>query len=158
MAYIGDDQVLLYGGDLVPGWATGTWVYDLSESTWTQMSPVSSPRLHIKHDMAYMGGDRVLLACGQDMYFYSDTSWVYDLSDDNWTFDPNVSHPQERICCGLSETSLDGSSFIVLFGGQEPDSDLNGETWTFGGGDYPMGAWGLSHGRAGGERYLSQWW
>jgi len=39
MAYIGNGKVLLYGGLTESGKNGETWIYDLSENTWTQMNP-----------------------------------------------------------------------------------------------------------------------
>lgn len=133
VAYIGDDQVLLFGGSSPYGCKDETWVYDLSDNTWTQQTPSSRPSAQINHDMAYIGGDQVLLFGGWDCAKgnLADT-WVYDLSDENWTQDTNTIQPSARSGHGLSETSMDGSSYLILFGG----SSGGGETWTFGEGDY----------------------
>jgi N-acetylneuraminic acid mutarotase len=132
MAFLGGDQVLLFGGH-DGAYDDETWVYDLSESTWTQKSPASSPSARRFHKMAYIGGDQVLLFGGFDGA-RDDETWIYDLSVDNWTEDLNSISPSARDNHGLSETSMDGSSYAVLFGGY--DDAFDDETWTFGGGDY----------------------
>jgi hypothetical protein len=137
MAYIGGDQVLLFGGYDAGDYNDETWVYDLSENTWTQQNPSVKPSARRDHVTAYLGGDRVLLFGGWDALGYSDETWVYDLSDENWTQDTNTTQPSPRKELGLSETSMDGSSLLVLFGGWDTP-DFNDETWTFGGGDYPV--------------------
>jgi hypothetical protein len=136
VAYIGDDQVLLFGGTGPYGCYDETWVYDLSDNTWTQQDPSSKPSARVYHDMAYIGGDQVVLFGGSDCAKGSlaDT-WVYDLSEENWTQDTNTIQPSARYGHGLSETGMDGTSHLVLFGG----SSGGGETWAFGGGDYPLG-------------------
>ncbi|MGB2980926.1 MAG: kelch repeat-containing protein [Candidatus Zixiibacteriota bacterium] len=138
MAYIGGDQVVLFGGfHPEPGCNDDTWVYDLSDKTWTQQDPSSRPPARMYHDMAYIGGDQVLLFGGLNSAkeILADT-WIYDLSDENWTQDTNTIQPSARYGHGLSETSMDGTSYLVLFGG----SSGGAETWTFGGGDYPLGS------------------
>ena len=60
----------------------------------------------------------------------NDETWVYDLGTDSWAQDTNTTQPSARKDHALSETSMDGSSYLVLFGGSDD------ETWTFGGGDY----------------------
>jgi hypothetical protein len=131
MAYIGGDQVVLFGG-----WDNAadseTWVYDLSANTWTQQFPASHPSARFSSAMAYIGGDQVLLFGG---LAFDDETWVYDLSADDWTQDTNTTQPSARYAHdALSETSMDGSSYPVLFGGYDGDED--DETWVFGGGDY----------------------
>jgi hypothetical protein len=137
MAYIGDNQVLLFGGKDC-SWPPDdeTWIYDVVANTWTQKTPLSQPSGRDSHAMAYIGDDQVLLFGGFDGY-YNDETWVYDLSDDNWTQDENSEQPSARWAHGLSETSIDGSSHLVLFSGYEVNPDYyDDETWTFGGGDY----------------------
>ncbi|NQV18238.1 MAG: T9SS type A sorting domain-containing protein [Armatimonadetes bacterium] len=138
IAYIGDDQVLLFGG-IISGnnKVQDTWIYDLSEDTWTIKSPSSKPSARQQHSIAYIGDDQVLLFGGSDASGKDDETWVYDLSADNWTLDLNDSQPSAREGSPLSETSMDGSSYLVLFGGFD-GSDRLDDTWTFGGGDYSL--------------------
>ena len=133
LAYIGDDRVLLFGGD-VAGAYDDTWIFDLSGNNWTQKSPITKPDAAVGHKMAYLGGDRVLLFGSLSG---SDISWVYDLSSDSWSQDANTTAPAARCDHGLAETSMNGSSYLVLFGGLVSLS-WNGDTWTFGGGDFSL--------------------
>jgi len=135
LAYLGGDQVLLFGGKVTGGSENDeTWVYDLSANTWTQQSPAGKPSARHSHAMAFIGGDRVVLFSGYDGAL-DDETWVYDLSDDQWTQDSNTTQPTGRFGFGLSETSLQGPSRSVLFGGD--DGIYSDETWAFGGGDVP---------------------
>jgi|GEM_PF-872111 len=137
LAYLGGDQVLLFGGKVTGGAENDeTWVYDLSENSWTQQSPGSKPSARHSHGMAFIGGDRAMLFSGYDGELDEET-WIYDLSDDQWTQDTNTTRPTGRFGFGLAETSLQGASRPVLFGGD--DGTHSDETWTFGGGDIPMG-------------------
>jgi len=77
------------------------------------------------------------MAGGEEEHYYNDT-WVYDLSADNWSQDANTNQPSARLGHGLSETSMDGSSYLILFGGRGLGGTINDETWTFGGGDYSL--------------------
>ncbi|HOX86841.1 MAG TPA: kelch repeat-containing protein [bacterium] len=136
LAYIGDDQVLLFGGNSSSGHSDQTWLFDLSANTWTQKAFGSHPTPRISHKMAYIGDDQVLLFGGNDGTL-DDETWVYDLSANLWVQDPNAVKPAARKELGLAETSLDGSRYLVLFGGMTA-TDYNQETWTFGGGDYSL--------------------
>jgi hypothetical protein len=85
MAYIGEDHVLLFGGyqNGTKGQSLNdTWVFDLSENTWTEMFPDPCPSSRNCHDMAYVGGDQVLLFGG---YLTNDETWLYDFSENTWT-------------------------------------------------------------------------
>jgi N-acetylneuraminic acid mutarotase len=134
MAYLGGDKALLFGGKDDVDLCNDTWVYDLSDDDWTQQNPVTKPSARWFHEMAYLGEDQVLLFGGEDAGGYRDDTWIYDLSDDSWTQDFNTIQPSARAAHGLYESSMDGSSPVVLFGGL--DDDYDAETWTFGGGDY----------------------
>lgn len=135
MSFIGEDQVLLFGGyDTFED--DETWVFDLGDTTWTQLSPSSKPSVRQASDMAYAGGDQVLLFGGRlPGAVRSDESWIFDLGETSWTLDANTAQPSARYSHRLSETSMDGSSHLVLFGGGEA-SGYDDETWLFGGGDY----------------------
>ena len=137
LAYLGGDQVLLFGGKVTSGAENDeTWLYDLSENTWTQKSPSSKPSARHSHGMVFIGGDRAMLFSGYDGALDEET-WIYDLGDNQWTQDANATRPTGRFGFGLAETSLQGASRPVLFGGD--DGTYSDQTWTFGGGDIPVG-------------------
>ncbi len=137
MAYIGGDQVLMFGGDEGSYvFRDDTWIYDLSANTWTEQSPALKPSIRWGSEAAYLGGDQVVLFGGANGGFQDDT-WIFDLSDGQWTQDANTAQPSPRREFGFAETSMDGSSYPVLFGGEGATGD-DDETWTFGGGDYPV--------------------
>jgi len=132
MAYIGGDRVLLFGG-FDENIDDETWVYDLSANTWTQQFPASNPSARECHAMAHIGGDQVLLFGGSSG---GDETWVYDLSANTWVQDTNTTQPSARTYHALSETSMEGSSCPVLFGGVDSGFNYDDETWVFGNGDY----------------------
>jgi hypothetical protein len=135
LVYIGSDQILLFGGVGLLVYDE-TWLYDLSDNMWYQKNPLNKPPARYRSGMANIGGDRVLVFGGfKDPLRYYDT-WIYDLSDDNWVQDLNTESPSARQSLTLSETSMDGSSYLVLFGGD--DGSYKDDTWTFGGGDYAL--------------------
>jgi len=124
---------LLFGGGAESGYTDDTWAYDLSANTWTPQSPTTSPSARFGHRLVYIGGNQVMLFGGSDGDLVNDT-WVYDFVAGDWTQDTNTTQPSARYYYGLSETSPDGTSYPVLFGGYDGTND--GETWLFGGGDY----------------------
>jgi len=128
MSYIGDDKVVLFTATD----SNETWVYDLSADKWTKMNPSTKPSRRYKSDMAYLGEDRVLLFGGfsSDDGGEQNDTWIYDLSDDTWTQNKNPRKPPIRRGHGFAETSMDGSTLPVLFGGANP-TRLN-DTWVYG--------------------------
>jgi hypothetical protein len=128
MAYLGGDQALLFGGN--NGTLNDqTYVYDLSANTWTQMSPAAKPSARATFTMAYFGGDQVVLF-GGDASGYNDETWIYDLGENAWTEQVGTPHPSARYAYAMSESRMDGSRRIVLFGGYH--GTMSDETWLFG--------------------------
>jgi hypothetical protein len=62
MASLGGDRALLIGGSAV--FCGDTWVYDLSDNTWTDKAPDGAPSGRYDHAMASLGADQVLLFGG----------------------------------------------------------------------------------------------
>jgi hypothetical protein len=187
MCYVGDDKVLIHGGVGDPGYLDDMWIFDLSDNTWTEIIPVGakpSPRHY--HKIAEISENKFLLYGGYDtarvkmdtwlydltlnswtelnlpvnpLHRYMHTlvsigdnkamlyggrksstsgmaeTWVFDLDDTTWTKDLNTLNPPGLYQHMMSETCLDGSRNVVLFGGASASGEIN-ETWTFGGGDY----------------------
>jgi hypothetical protein len=137
MCYIGGDQVLLFGGyDGDVGVRDDeTWLYDLSDDTWTLQSPGTGPSAREAHAMCYIGGDQVLLFGGTDGSSYYDDTWVYDLSADTWTQQSPGTGPSQR--SGHAMCYIGGDQ-VLLFGGWNGSSnyddtwvyDLSADTWT----------------------------
>ena len=128
MAHLGGDQALLFGGNNGT-LSDQTWVYDLSANTWTQMSPAAKPSARATLTMAYFGGDQAVLF-GGDASGYNDETWIYDLGENTWTEQVGTPHPSARYAFAMSESRMDGSRRIVLFGGYY--GTLSDETWLFG--------------------------
>ncbi len=137
MAYIGDDKILLcdhgnYGFDQF----NKTWVYDLSDNTWTRQYPANAPDSRWLHGMAYIGDDKVLLFSGDrnGIEDVNDT-WVYDLSDNTWTNMSPQNAPEARSGYGIAYI---GGDKIIIYGGNVDGSigydtwiyDLSDNTWT----------------------------
>ncbi len=92
MAYAGGDHALLFGG-YAPGRGSigETWLYDLSEDSWTQIIPQgASPGGGEYPAMAYAGDDKVVLFGGIGAY---NQTWVFDVSEATWTRMFPSSHP-----------------------------------------------------------------
>ena len=116
----GTDKVLLYAGEPKnpPGAELNdTWIYDLSNNTWTQMKTLAWPprRSWLTLSSIY-NDDKVLLFGGEKDVVgrYRDT-WIYDLSENNWTLKNPVNKPKGRHGQGMA--FIHGQDKIVLFGG-----------------------------------------
>jgi hypothetical protein len=128
MVYVGDDQVLLFGGYY---YSNETWLFDLSENTWTQLFPDSLPQEHYGHRMARLGGDQALVWGGWN-YYHLDETWVYDVSDSTWTEIDAFPEPATREYFGMSYT---GDDQAVIYSGWW---FLDDHTWVY---DLSDSAW-----------------
>jgi hypothetical protein len=128
MAWLGGDKVLLFGGYDGGALYGETWVYDLSENSWTNKSPAGAPSGRYLHAMAPLGGDQVLLFGGNDGARDGET-WVYDLSENSWTNRSPAGAPSARDSHAMAWL---GGDQVLLFGGMGgffPDWTFDGETW-----------------------------
>ena len=146
MSYIGDDKVLLYGGYVGPwplysAWPeiydNGTYVYDLSANTWTEISPVTGPPAPTYiSSLAYAGEDRVVLFGGYDPSYNVGGTWVFDLSDMEWTEQsPSVTpqigaHPAPMISAGGGQVLMYGVSTTYYDYSEMWLYDLSSDSWT----------------------------
>ncbi|MEW5759462.1 MAG: kelch repeat-containing protein [Candidatus Thermoplasmatota archaeon] len=133
-AIYNDDKVVLFGG-----WGGGarwddTWVYDLSDNTWTNKAPVTKPFNRDSHAMATIyNDDKVVLFSGSGLW---DDTWVYDLSDNTWTNKAPATKPSGRSLYAMAAIYNDDK--VVLFGGWDGANyqddtwvyDLSDNTWT----------------------------
>jgi hypothetical protein len=134
MAYIGNGQAIMFGGDSGTGtYFNDTWVYNLNQNEWTKMTPtVVGGTLSVRENvgMTYIGGDQVLLFGGRlDSNAITNEVWLYDLSDNQWTnltttLSGNM--PVARENMGFAYAGLGKA---VMFGGND-GSHLK-DTWHF---------------------------
>jgi len=145
MAYFGDDQAVIFGGYNGVSQMDETWLYDRGSAKWTKINPTTKPPARYSLTAAYLGGDQIVIFGGRadvlndpngnsEAVLYGDT-WVFDFSANTWTEDVNSQSPIPRANPRMAETSLNGSTKVVLFGGNT-DLDYLNDTWLFGGGDY----------------------
>ncbi len=127
MAYLGGDQVLLFGGydeNFLPVF-NDTWVYDLSDNTWTQKFPATNPSVREQAQMSNIGGGKVLLYGGWNNY----ETWIYDLSTNTWTLKNPATVPATNNSCAMASI---GGDKVVLFGGQPGQTFIfSDQTWVY---------------------------
>ncbi|MEW5761411.1 MAG: kelch repeat-containing protein, partial [Candidatus Thermoplasmatota archaeon] len=123
-----DDKILLFGGEDGTGKKDDTWVYDLSDNSWTQKLQTDKPSGRIYHTMATVyNDDKVVLFGGLDST-YKDDTWVYDLSNNEWKEKPQINKPPARIRHAMASFYNDDK--VVLFGGSDAPGAKN-DTWIY---------------------------
>ncbi|TKJ42215.1 hypothetical protein CEE37_00635 [candidate division LCP-89 bacterium B3_LCP] len=138
MAYIGEDQVLMFSGEISGAYNNETWLYDLSDNTWTNMDPEGTVPAPLRdHDMAYIGGDQVLLFAGYEFLQgpIGDT-WLYTLSTNSWTYmipssgSPPVRYSHVMCYIGDDQVFVHGGANNSGYLGDSWIYDLSQNTWT----------------------------
>ncbi|WP_455391979.1 Kelch repeat-containing protein [[Eubacterium] cellulosolvens] len=135
VSIFGDDKVLLFGG--TNGYRNydrnDTWVYDLSDNTWTEKKPIFPPFVRDSHAMASIDGEDKVVLFGGRLYsntgteYYKDT-WIYDLSDNTWTNKNQSTSPPHR--CNSAMATIYETDRVVMFGGFFRDWHLS-DTWIY---------------------------
>jgi N-acetylneuraminic acid mutarotase len=125
----GTDQIVLFGGSSILGATGDTWVYDVSDESWTRKT-TTGPSARSSHAMANVSGtDQIVLFGGTALGSLIGETWVYDLSDDTWTQKFPAVSPSPRNGHGMAAVS--GTDQIVLFGGQAVGFDRVADTWVY---------------------------
>ncbi|HHS12878.1 MAG TPA: hypothetical protein ENN03_03805, partial [bacterium] len=125
MAFIGDNQVLLFGGRTATA-NNETWLFYGSQKTWSRLAPQGSiPSSRSGHTMAHVGGNQVLLFGGITGYLNGET-WIFEKSENTWTRKFPASSPSPRRYPAMAYI---GGKKALLFGGN--DGQHNNETWVY---------------------------
>jgi len=128
-------KIILFGGRTYSGgWRikNDTWIYDVTENTWTKMSPPVSPPARYFHDMVYDPvNNRVVMFGGVAGAAYRDT-WLYDVANDRWTQIFPAARPPARYYHAMVYDREDHST--LLYGGYPYDwdvwqLDISANTW-----------------------------
>jgi hypothetical protein len=139
MAYdVASGQLVLFGGITqtgTSGFRNDTWIW--SGTTWTELSPPSSPSLRYGASMVYDAtmGEVVLFggydgSVGSNVYLGDTWTWNGTV----WTVLSPATSPPGRVDASMAYDGATGT--ILLYGGLGPHGDFadtwswNGATWT----------------------------
>ena len=127
----GTDKVLLFGGYCGTGSAVDdTWIYDLSDNLWTEISTNNKVSIRSQHAMVPIWGtDRVLMFGGNTGGEQISDTWIYDLSDNTWTEKKFGNDPYERCRHGMA--FINKTNKVILFGGTSWVNSYSNDTWEF---------------------------
>ena len=135
LAYLGEDQVLMFGGTETSGPSPmvtprdDTWVLDLGTGEWTELMPPESPPARFQHSMVGIGDGMAILYGGRvDFAMELEDTWLFDQTSGTWTDLSPASVPGPRSAFAMA---YDGTDTILLTGGTVDSSDLVDETWLF---------------------------
>ncbi len=124
-------QIILFGG-----WNNGnslndTWAFDITTSTWTELSPAVSPSARYGASIAFdPSSGQIILFGGENNGTFLDDTWAFNAQDhaNTWTNLTPSTPPSARE--GASMAFNPSSGQIILFGGDGSSGLLN-DTWAF---------------------------
>jgi len=134
-----NDRVVMFGGaPTINGGGTTneTWAWD--GTTWTELSPKSSPGARWTHGMAYdESRQRIVLFGGLSGDAAStalNDTWEWDGTD--WSQVTTANAPAPRGIHGSIAYDSAHQKIVIRGGGTLPGQTLYGDTWTYDGNDW----------------------
>jgi hypothetical protein len=125
----GTNKVLLFGGYDGVTYFNDTWIYDLGENTWTNITMAIKPSARANHAMATIDcTDNVVLSGGYNGDNYFDDTWIFDLSSKTWSEIQFSSHPQAR--AGHTMATVYNTRNVILHGGGNGTNTYS-DTWIY---------------------------
>ena len=125
-------KVVLIGGNLSSGAPIlngDTWVYDLANNKWTNMSPFGKPTDRRLHAMVYDSLNKItILFGGNNSSGINGETWIYNFSINSWISNYYGNTPSPRNALGIVYDSSNRQ--IILFGGS-PGPVHSDDTWVF---------------------------
>ena len=124
----GTDKILLFAGHDGYNCYNETWIYDLTDNTWTKCITNHEPEYRYGHALVTMWGtDKVVLYGGTGQSPDTNDLWVFDLSDNDWEEKTPPNMPGKRYAHKmLSSTGMDR---IVTFSGVM--GNIKDDTWEY---------------------------
>jgi len=108
-----EDKVILFGGDDGSAYLNDTWVYDMSDNQWTNITPVNAPCPRSNHGMATIYNSKKVALFGGP--YGNDETWMYDLDENQWTKKSLTDKPSSRFAHGMA--TIYATDKVILFGG-----------------------------------------
>ncbi len=142
----GSRQTILFGGwvgALYGTYSSGTWGYNFSSNTWTNLTPADHPSGRSRQGMAYDAQSaRTILFGGltnDNPFDYDNETWAYDAAQNQWTnMSPAITPPGRRSPGMAYDSKADR---MIMFGGYNPAADPNyplNDTWAY---DFDTNTW-----------------
>ena len=132
------DRVILFGGRSGNVLLNDTWAYDLTNDTWTNLTPPVGPSPRVWPQMAYANASgRVLLFSGEDDPYRlegAEDFWAYDYASNTWSNLTPAALPPSRFWGNMAYDTA--AAQMVLFGGLHNRPTIGwmpllNDTWTY---------------------------
>ena len=124
-----DDKILLFGGSDLSNQYNDTWIYDLSDNNWTEISTSTAPSGRVFPTMAPVyNTDKIILYGGMNTTTaYDNETWIFNISSNTWTQKTPSGTPTQSLSDAMA--TIYGSDRVVLFTGWV--GTYNSETWVY---------------------------
>jgi hypothetical protein len=124
-------QALLFGGMDATGIKNDLWKFDVTQDTWTALSPASPPSARCWHSLVLDSVNRTLLLFGgtHDSLTALNDLWKYDIAQGTWTqLSPTGGPPAVRVNHAACYNSVD-QVMLISFGWDF--STLYSDVWVY---------------------------
>ena len=130
-AYIGNGQVVMFGGENTLSMLVETWLWNGSTQTWSKYAVANGagPGARVGHMMAGNGSTTALLFGGEGTNSQFNTTWTFTVAG-GWTKLTPATSPSVRSHGNMVYDPI--NNIWVMFGGKNAYNYLD-ETWVFDG-------------------------
>lgn len=120
-------KVVLFGGTTGQAGLSDTWVYDITQATWSLCSPVTHPSGRSGAAMAFNGAKGLIYLFGgeENSSTRRQDTWTYNVNTNVWTDRSPLSFPSIRRNAAMFYDSRDSRRPMVIFGGADDVNALN---------------------------------
>lgn len=134
-----NDEIILFGGaPTINGGVTTSQTWSWNGTTWTLLTPATSPGARWTHGMAYdENRQRIVLFGGlatDQAASALDDTWEWDGND--WTEVSTASSPSPRGIHGAIAYDSVHQNIVIRGGGSAPGQPVFGDMWTYDGTDW----------------------
>ena len=130
-----NQEIILFGGHVPTGYFDETWIFNITDDTWTKLNLSTHPSSRYGHRMVYSYSKEAVVLFGGHAFNTSDTvnndMWIYNCSSRLWIEMVIDSPPPIRYWHDIAYDEVNEK--IVLFGGRINwyTMDCRNDTWEF---------------------------
>ena len=115
-------------GKVEQDFLSDSWTFDLTHSSWDQLSPATSPPNREGSSLAFDPSLKVFLLFGGKNENYLNDTWIFDPVSLNWFYLTPSELPDARAFASMAFDEK--HNVFVLFGGKDNSGSFN-DTWSF---------------------------
>lgn len=122
--------LVTFAGFTEQGRFDDTWVFDVQNDTWTEVTPAAGPVERCLHTASYDALRHRMIAYGGQRSGPLDDIWAFDLDAHDWTeLTPATDRPEGRFFAASIYDQRNDR--VIVFGGNQGGLGLSNELWSF---------------------------